>query len=98
MFTGWVYDYLSPHAKEIKVAHPAILKAIAASKKKNDHVDARKIAPQWNAALAQVHARELKRGNPADGGTLAVARKMVAYLMSVDKHQKDYEIQLPAEE
>ena len=44
LFTGWVYDYLSPHARQIKVAHPAMLKAIAASKKKNDRVDARKIA------------------------------------------------------
>jgi len=44
LFTGWVYDYLSPHARQIKVTHPAMLKAIAASKKKNDRVDARKIA------------------------------------------------------
>jgi len=44
MFTGWIYDHLKPLAQELKVAHPAMLKAIAASKKKNDKVDARKIA------------------------------------------------------
>jgi len=44
LFTGWVYDHLKPLAQELKVAHPAMLKAIAASKKKNDKVDARKIA------------------------------------------------------
>src|SRR5712691_2981261 len=44
LFTGWMYDLLKPLAQELKVAHPAMLKAITASKKKNDKVDARKIA------------------------------------------------------
>jgi len=44
MFTGWVYDFLKPHAVELKVAHPAMLKAITAAKKKNDRTDAEKIA------------------------------------------------------
>ncbi len=44
LFTGWVYDILKPSAQALKVAHPAMLKAITASKKKNDKVDARKIA------------------------------------------------------
>jgi transposase len=43
LFTGWVYDFLAPYAAALKVAHPAMLKAIAASKKKNDRVDAEKI-------------------------------------------------------
>src|SRR5260221_8297494 len=43
IFTGWIYDYLKPHGA-VKVAHPFMLRAIAASKKKNDQVDARKIA------------------------------------------------------
>lgn len=43
LFTGWIYDLLKPLAQELKVAHPAMLKAIAASKKKNDQVDARTI-------------------------------------------------------
>ncbi len=44
IFTGWVYDFLKPHALELKVAHPAMLKAITAAKKKNDRDDAEKIA------------------------------------------------------
>lgn len=44
LFTGWIYEVLKPMAEELKVAHPAMLKAIAASKKKNDKVDARKIS------------------------------------------------------
>src|SRR4029434_9466080 len=44
LFTGWIYDLLKPLAQELKVAHPAMLKAITASKKKNDKVDARMIA------------------------------------------------------
>ena len=44
LFTGWIYDYLKPLAQELKVAHPPMLKAITESKKKNDKVDARKIA------------------------------------------------------
>jgi transposase len=44
LFTGWIYDFLKPLAQELKVAHPAMLKAIAAAKKKNDKVDARTIA------------------------------------------------------
>src|SRR6201994_2328859 len=44
IFTGWIYDYLLPHADKVKVAHPLMLRAIAAAKKKNDKVDASKIA------------------------------------------------------
>jgi transposase len=44
LFTGWIYDQLKSRAQELKVAHPPMLKAIATSKKKNDKVDARKIA------------------------------------------------------
>jgi transposase len=44
IFSGWIYDHLLPHAVEIKVAHPLMLRAIAAAKKKNDTIDAGKIA------------------------------------------------------
>ena len=43
LFSGWIYDYLKPHAAALKVAHPLMLRAIAAAKKKNDRIDARKI-------------------------------------------------------
>ena len=44
MFSGWIYDHLKPHAAELKVAHPLMLRAIAAAKKKNDRIDANKIS------------------------------------------------------
>jgi transposase len=44
IFTGWIYDHLLPHAEKVKVAHPLMLRTIAAAKKKNDKVDAGKIA------------------------------------------------------
>src|SRR5213593_2488804 len=43
IFTGWIYDHLKPHAAALKVAHPLMLRAIAAAKKKNDRIDASKI-------------------------------------------------------
>jgi transposase len=44
VFTGWIYDHVRPHAAGLKVAHPLMLRAIAAAKKKNDHIDARKLS------------------------------------------------------
>jgi Transposase len=44
IFTGWIYDHLLPHAEKVKVAHPLMLRVIAAAKKKNDKIDAGKIA------------------------------------------------------
>jgi len=44
IFTGWIYDHLLPHAEQVKVAHPLMLRAIAAAKRKNDRIDAAKIA------------------------------------------------------
>jgi transposase len=44
IFTGWIYDHLKPHGAAVKVAHPLMLRAIAASKKKNDRIDASRIA------------------------------------------------------
>lgn len=44
IFTGWIYDFLLPHAVALKVAHPEMLKAITAAKKKNDRSDAEKLA------------------------------------------------------
>jgi transposase len=67
LFTGWIYDELKPHAVELKVAHPAMLKAIGASKKKNDRVDAQKISDMLRCNLlpecymAPSWTRELRR-------------------------------------
>ena len=51
LFTGWIYDFLKPHASEIKVAHPQMLKAITAAKKKNDQSDAYKICDLLRVGL-----------------------------------------------
>jgi hypothetical protein len=34
IFTGWIYDHLKPHAADVKVAHPLMLRAIAAAKRR----------------------------------------------------------------
>jgi transposase len=52
MFSGWIYDHLKPHAAELKVAHPLMLRAIAAAKKKNDRIDANKICDCFSAPPA----------------------------------------------
>jgi transposase len=59
------------------------------SKQRNRHlqtilIEAAKLAPRWNPELALLHERELARGN-RNRATLAVARKLVAYLMAVDR-------------
>ena len=66
------------------------------SKQRNAHlqtvlIEAAKLAPRWNPQLAAVHARELKRGN-RNRATLAVARKLVAYLLAVDKSGQPFQI------
>jgi transposase len=43
-FTGWIYDFLKGLVDQIKVGHSLMLKAICVAKKKNDRLDARKIA------------------------------------------------------
>jgi len=67
LFTGWIYDYLLPYALELKVAHPEMLKAITASKKKNDATDAEKITDLLRCDLlpecymAPTEHRDLRR-------------------------------------
>jgi len=66
------------------------------SKQRNGHlqtvlVEAAKLAPRWNQQLAQVHERELKNGH-RNRATLEVARKLVAYLLAVDKSGKPFEV------
>ena len=65
IFTGWIYDHLLPHAERVKVAHPLMLRAIAASKKKNERIDAGKIAdcvrcdflPECHMASTEIRER-----------------------------------------
>jgi hypothetical protein len=44
--------------------------------------------------LAELHQRELKRGN-RNRATLAVARKLVAYLLAVDKSGRPFQVHNP---
>jgi len=64
------------------------------SKQRNKHlqsmlIEAAKLAPRWNAELALVHEREKQKGN-RNRATLAVARKLVAYLMAVDRREQGF--------
>ena len=66
------------------------------SKQRNAHlqtvlIEAAKLAPRWNPQLAALHARELARGN-RNRATLAVARKLVAYLLAVDKSGQPFQV------
>jgi transposase len=59
-------------------------------------IEAAKLAPRWNPQLAALHARELERGH-RNRATLAVARKLAAYLLAVDKHQQPFEPRVPSQ-
>lgn len=67
LFTGWIYDFLKAHARELKVANPVMLKAITAAKKKNDVADAERLADLLRVDLlpecymAPQQMRELRR-------------------------------------
>ena len=65
------------------------------SKQRNRHlqtmlIEAAKMAPRNSAALALIYDREKQKGN-ANRATLAVARKLVAYLMAVDRGQRNFQ-------
>ena len=64
------------------------------SKQRNKHlqttlIEAAKMAPRISPDLAALYDREKLKGNP-NRATLAVARKLVAYLVAVDRRQKDF--------
>ncbi|MGI8958330.1 MAG: transposase [Bryobacteraceae bacterium] len=65
------------------------------SKQRNQHlqtvlIEAAKLAPQYHPELALVYEREKQRGN-RNQATLAVARKLVAYLLAVDRQERAFE-------
>ena len=64
------------------------------SKQRNKHlqtilIEAAKMAPRNSPTLAQLYDQEKQKNNP-NRATLAVARKLVAYLVAVDRRQKDF--------
>ena len=44
LFTGWIYDFMRPFARELKVGNPQKLAAISTAKKKSDSIDAAMLA------------------------------------------------------
>ncbi len=56
-------------------------------------IEAAKLAPRWSAELALVYERAKQKGN-RNRATLAVARKLVAYLMAVDREQRPFDTQV----
>lgn len=65
------------------------------SKKRNKHlqsmlVEAAKIALLWNEQLAELHEKELAHGN-RNRATLAVARKLVEFMLAVDRRGTGFE-------
>jgi transposase len=93
LFSGWIYDTLKPFAAELQMGHPAMMKAIGASKKKNDKIDARKTAdlvrcnllPECYVAPAEI--RELRRllryRNVVVAQAVRMKNKMSGLLMEV---------------
>ena len=66
------------------------------SKQRNKHlqttlIEAAKMAPRNSPELAMLYDREKQKGN-ANRATLAVARKLVAYLMAVDRGQRNFQV------
>jgi len=64
------------------------------SKQRNKHlqtilIEAAKMAPRISSDLAALYDREKQKGN-ANRATLAVARKLVAYLVAVDRREKGF--------
>jgi transposase len=69
------------------------------SKQRNKHlqtmlVEASKLAPRWNPQLALIYEREKQKGN-RNRATLAVARKLVAYLLAVDRGERNFQAAPP---
>ncbi len=102
LFTGWIYDFLKPRAAELKVAHPLMLRAIAASKKKNDKIDASKIAdclradllPECYMAPAEIREmrRELRFRNLLVGESVKMKNKISGVLMEVGAEYDKYRL------
>jgi len=66
------------------------------SKQRNKHlqttlIEAAKMAPRFSPELAILYDKERQKGN-ANRATLAVARKLVAYLMAVDRGQRNFQV------
>ena len=64
------------------------------SKQRNKHlqttlIEAAKVAPRWHPEFAALYNREKDKGN-RNRATLAVARKLVAYLLAIDRSERPF--------
>ena len=67
------------------------------SKKRNKYLqtilmEAAKLAPRWNPKLKDIHERALQNGN-RNRATLEVARRLVKYLLAVDRRGTPFVLQ-----
>lgn len=72
-----------------------VAKRMPLSKQRNKHlqtvlVEAANLAPRWNPQLAHVYETQITKGADKNRATLAVARKLVAYMLYVDKTGKEF--------
>jgi hypothetical protein len=54
-------------------------------------IEAAKMASRYSPTLAMLYDQEKQKGN-ANRATLAVARKLVAYLIAVDREQRNFRV------
>jgi len=71
------------------------------SKKRNKYlqtalIEAAKLAPYWNPQLAALHEKELTKGN-RNRATLAIARKLVEYMLAVDRRGTPFVVEAPSQ-
>ena len=93
LFSSWIYDVLKPFAAELQMGNPSMMKAIGAAKKKNDKLDARKIADLVRCNLLPVcyvappEMRDLRRllryRNLVVGQAVQMKNRMSGLLMEV---------------
>jgi transposase len=72
----------------------AVVKRMPISRQRNKHlqsvlVEAAKLGPRLNPDLALVYDMEKQKGH-ANRATIAVARKLVAYLPAVDRSGREF--------
>jgi len=57
-------------------------------------IEAAKVAPRWHPEFALLYDREKQKGN-RNRATLAIARKLVSYLLAVDRGDRVFLPQRP---
>jgi transposase len=77
------------------------MKRMPLSKQRNKHlqtilIEAAKLAPGRNAKLAAIYDQVRQRGGNYNQATVAVARKLVAYLLAVDKGEQLFVLEAAA--